>query len=86
MLCLTNAEKINFPNSLSALDTAKGAGELPIIMGGADGWPIIHVWGIVEGAFVDPNKTRKWIFDANNTTFDIPARMLGTQKCATFLL
>ena len=45
----------SFEEFESALDTAIGAGELPIIMGGADGWPIIHVWGIVEGAFVDPN-------------------------------
>ena len=70
----------SFEEFESALDTAKGAGELPIIMGGADGWPIIHVWGIVEGAFVDPNKTRKWIFDANNTTFDIPARIVAAKN------
>ena len=72
----------SFEEFESALDTAKGAGELPIIMGGADGWPIIHVWGIVEGAFVDPNKTRKWIFDANNTTFNIPARVVAAKKLA----
>ncbi|PPR48990.1 MAG: hypothetical protein CFH15_01431, partial [Alphaproteobacteria bacterium MarineAlpha5_Bin5] len=81
-----NALGLSVPTSFeefeSALATAQDAGELPIIMGGADGWPIIHVWGLVEGAFVDPNKTRKWIFDANNTPFDIPARIVAAKKLA----
>ena len=81
-----NALGLSVPTSFeefeSALATAQDAGELPIILGGADGWPIIHVWGLVEGAFVDPNKTRKWIFDANNTPFDIPARIVAAKKLA----
>ena len=58
---------LSVPNSFedfeNALAVSKEAGELPIILGGADGWPIIHVWGIIDGAFVDPNHTRGWIFN-----------------------
>ena len=40
----------NFAEFENALKVSKDAGELPIALGGADGWPIIHVWGLVEGA------------------------------------
>ena len=66
----------------NALQASKDAGELPIALGGADGWPIIHVWGLVEGAFVDPNQTRSWIFDAKNVQFDIPSRISAASKLA----
>jgi len=66
----------------NALQVSKDAGELPIALGGADGWPIIHVWGLVEGAFVDPNQTRSWIFDAKNVQFDIPNRISAASKLA----
>jgi raffinose/stachyose/melibiose transport system substrate-binding protein len=64
----------------NALKISKEAGELPIALGGADGWPIIHVWGLVEGAFVDPNQTRSWIFNAKNVQFDTPNRISAAAK------
>ena len=81
-----NALGLSVPNSFedfeNALATSKAAGELPIILGGADGWPIIHVWEIVECAFVDPNQTRSWIFDAKNVEYSIPSRMDAAKKLA----
>ena len=73
----------SFEEFESALAVAKDAGELPIIMGGADGWPIIHVWGIIEGAHVDPDKTRSWIFDAKNVKYDIAERKIAARKLAS---
>ena len=74
-----NALGLSVPNSFedfeNALAVSKDAGELPIILGGADGWPIIHVWGIIDGAFVDPNHTRGWIFDPKNFEFMGPMWM-----------
>ena len=61
---------------------SKDAGELPIALGGADGWPIIHVWGLVEGAHVDPSQTRSWIFNAKNTDYSTPDRMKAAEKLA----
>jgi len=66
----------------NALKVSKDAGELPIVLGGADGWPIIHVWGLVEGAYVDPEQTRSWIFDASNVQFDTPNRIKAATKLA----
>ena len=86
-----NKEKLNslgltvpstFAEFENALKVSKDAGELPIALGGADGWPIIHVWGLVEGAFVDPNQTRSWIFDAKNVQFDTPNRITAASKLA----
>ena len=66
----------------NALKVSKDAGELPIVLGGADGWPIIHVWGLVEGAYVNPEQTRSWIFDASNVQFDTPNRIKAANKLA----
>ena len=77
---------LSIPTSFSefenALKVSKDAGELPIVLGGADGWPIIHVWGLVEGAFVSPEQTRSWIFDAKNVQFDTQNRIKAAGKLA----
>ena len=77
---------LSIPTSFSefenALKVSKDAGELPIVLGGADGWPIIHVWGLVEGAFVSPKQTRSWIFDAKNVQFDTQNRTKAAGKLA----
>ena len=77
---------LSVPNSFedfeNALAVSKDAGELPIILGGADGWPIIHVWGIIDGAFVDPSHTRGWIFNPKNFEFNTPSRMDAAKKLA----
>lgn len=70
----------NFSEFESALATAESAGELPIILGGADGWPIIHVWGLIEGAFVDPSQTRNWIFDAKGNDYATSSRIQAAEK------
>ena len=77
---------LSIPTSFSefenALKVSKDAGELPIVLGGADGWPIIHVWGLVEGAYVSPKQTRSWIFDAKNVQFDTQNRIKAAGKLA----
>ena len=77
---------LSIPNTFAefenALQVSIDAGELPIAMGGADGWPIIHVWGLVEGAHVDPSQTRSWIFNAKNTEYSTSARMKAAEKLA----
>jgi ABC-type glycerol-3-phosphate transport system substrate-binding protein len=70
----------NFSEFEKALAAAKNAGELPIMLGGADGWPIIHVWGLIEGAFVDPEQTRSWIFDAGGNQYATSARIQAAVK------
>ena len=77
---------LSIPTSFSefenALKVSKDAGELPIVLGGADGWPIIHVWGLVEGAFVSPKQTRSWIFNAKNIEYSTSDRMSAASKLA----
>ena len=70
----------SFEEFESALAASKSAGELPIVLGGADGWPIIHVWGLIEGAFVDTSQTRSWIFDPKNNDYNTSSRMQAAMK------
>ena len=70
----------NFAEFENALSVSNNAGELPIILGGADGWPIIHVWGLIEGAFVEPEQVRSWIFNAKGTEFKTSSRMKAAKK------
>jgi raffinose/stachyose/melibiose transport system substrate-binding protein len=70
----------NFAEFEKALAVSKNAGELPIMLGGADGWPIIHVWGLIEGAFVDPEQTRSWIFDAKGNEYATSSRKQAADK------
>jgi len=70
----------NFAEFEKALAASKNAGELPIMLGGADGWPIIHVWGLIEGAFVDPEQTRSWIFDAKGNEYATSSRRQAADK------
>ncbi|MGK2310339.1 ABC transporter substrate-binding protein [Cutibacterium sp. V947] len=43
----------------SALGKAKGANEVPLMLGNLDKWPAIHVLGAVQGHFEDPEAVRK---------------------------
>jgi raffinose/stachyose/melibiose transport system substrate-binding protein len=36
----------------AALDTAKQAGEVPLMLGDVEGWPAVHVFGPIQGAHV----------------------------------
>ncbi|MFC4554860.1 ABC transporter substrate-binding protein [Georgenia faecalis] len=40
------------------LGTIAEAGETPLVLGNLDQWPALHVFGPVQGAFVDPEEVR----------------------------
>jgi raffinose/stachyose/melibiose transport system substrate-binding protein len=40
----------------AALAAAKTAGEVPLMLGNVEGWPAVHVFGPIQGAFVAPDQ------------------------------
>ena len=68
------------PASLTSFDDLQAAlqkarGELPksepvIALGNKDQYPALHMWGLIQGAYEDPQAARDWIFHADGATFD----------------
>ena len=44
------------------LGSAKEAGEVPIQLGNAEGWPALHVYGMVQAAYRPAPEIRDWVF------------------------
>lgn len=53
----------------AVLDTAAAAGERPIQLGNAEGWPGTHVHGLVHAAFTPAEEIRSWVFGEDGATF-----------------
>jgi raffinose/stachyose/melibiose transport system substrate-binding protein len=65
----------------SSLATAKAQGVPGIVVGGLDGWPLGHVFMILQPLFEDPQQIANWTFGLPGSSFDTP----GTQHAATVL-
>ncbi len=50
------------------LAAAKDAGELPIQLGNAEGWPALHVYGMVQAAYRPAPEIRDWVFGEPGST------------------
>jgi raffinose/stachyose/melibiose transport system substrate-binding protein len=61
------------------LDKAKAAGMLPIMLGEADKWPAIHVWGELQGLYTSPQDINDWVYGKAGTSFDTPANQQAAQ-------
>jgi raffinose/stachyose/melibiose transport system substrate-binding protein len=64
-----------------SLATANAKGTPGIVVGGLDGWPLGHVFMILQALFEDPQQIANWTFGVAGSTFDTP----GTQKAASVL-
>ncbi|MDR1427114.1 MAG: extracellular solute-binding protein [Bifidobacteriaceae bacterium] len=66
----------------AALKAASEAGELPIMLGNTDQYPLgSHVFGIVNDMYADPAAINAWLAGAEGATFDTP----GTREALTKL-
>ena len=50
------------------LAMAKDAGELPIELRNAEGWPALHVYGMVQAAYRPAPEIRAWVFGEPGST------------------
>src|SRR6266566_3978053 len=70
-----------FDEFQQSLATAKAGSVAPIVVGGLDGWPLGHIFMMLQAQNEDPKKIADWTFAVAGSTFDDP----GTQQAATIL-
>jgi raffinose/stachyose/melibiose transport system substrate-binding protein len=77
------------PETLAELDemlaAAKEHGWTPINYGNQDAWPGLHIWGSVQGQFVDAQTVRDVILSKPGGTYDTPENLQAAQKIAEWV-
>jgi raffinose/stachyose/melibiose transport system substrate-binding protein len=64
----------------AALDSAKAAGDTPIMFGNLEKWPGIHNFESVLGQTADKAAIRDFVFSRNDPSFDTPEFQAGAAK------
>jgi raffinose/stachyose/melibiose transport system substrate-binding protein len=67
-----------FDEFQKSLATAKAGGVDPIVVGGLDGWPLGHIFMMLQALYEPPQNIANWTFAVPGSTFDDP----GTQQAA----
>ena len=67
----------SFDDFETALAAAADAGELPIKLGNLDGWPAMHTASIAQGATVDAENIRAWVFGKEGADYASAANTAG---------
>lgn len=65
-----------------ALAAVKEAGALPIMMGNAEKWPALHVFGAIQGAYADPDEVNDWVSGVDGATFETEDNRMAAQTFA----
>ena len=77
------ASLATFDDFQAALKTlrAKMPADQPVInLGNKDGYEIVHLWGMLQGAYAtNPQAIRDWVFQADGATFDTPENVQSLQ-------
>jgi raffinose/stachyose/melibiose transport system substrate-binding protein len=76
-----DAVPTTFDEFQQTLSIAKAGGVAPILVGGLDGWPLGHIFMMLQAQNEDPKAIADWTFAVPSSTFDDP----GTQQAATIL-
>ena len=64
---------------LGVLDTAKAAGELPVMLGDSDKWPALHNLSLLTGWYVNPDDINAWVFNTEGATYNDAGHIQGAQ-------
>ena len=70
-----------FDEFQATLATAKAGNVSPILVGGLDGWPLGHVFMMLQALYEPAQKITDWTFAVAGSTFDDQ----GTQQAATVM-
>lgn len=65
-----------------ALGAVKQAGELPIVLGNAEKWPALHVFGAIQGAYAKPDEVNDWVSGVEGATFATDANRAAAETLA----
>lgn len=66
----------------AALQTARDAGETPLLLGNIEKWPALHVFGPVQGSMVSTEDVRKLGFGNAGASWTTPENEAAAQKLA----
>ncbi|WP_354180614.1 extracellular solute-binding protein [Arthrobacter sp. UYP6] len=64
----------------SALNTAKDAGQTPLLLGNIEKWPALHVFGPVQGSLVSTEEVQKLGFGNAGASWTTPENEAAAQK------
>lgn len=59
-----------FEDFEALLADAQAAGELPVQLGNGEGWPALHVYGMVQAAYRPASEIRDWVFGEPGSTLE----------------
>lgn len=66
----------------AAMETAKEAGETPMLLGNIEKWPALHVFGPVQGSLVSTDDVEKLGFGNAGASWTTPENEAAAQKLA----
>lgn len=69
-----------FEDFETLLSDAKAAGEVPIQLGNAEGWPALHVYGMVQAAYRPAPEIRDWVFGEPGSTVETDSELEAAEK------
>ena len=64
-----------FEDFQGLLAAAADAGEIPVQLGNAEGWPALHVYGMVQAAYRPAAEIRDWVFGEPGATVVTPEEL-----------
>jgi raffinose/stachyose/melibiose transport system substrate-binding protein len=73
-----------FEDFEAALEKAKTAGEIPIMMGNLDKWPAVHVYAICQNRYASKSYLRDYQFRQNDVSYDVPENRQALELCKSW--
>jgi raffinose/stachyose/melibiose transport system substrate-binding protein len=70
----------DFDAALAKLRKSLPANEPVMMLGNKDQFQAIHLWGGIQGAYVQAQDVRNWIFQKDGATFDNPGNLKSLEK------
>jgi raffinose/stachyose/melibiose transport system substrate-binding protein len=70
----------DFDAALAKLRESLPADEPVITMGNKDQFHALHVWGGIQGAYVEAQAVRDWVFQRDGATFDTEGNLTALEK------
>ena len=70
----------DFDKALAKIKATLPADEPVIMLGNKEQYPALHLWGMIQGAYVPAQEVRDWIFHREGKTFDTPGNRTALAK------
>jgi raffinose/stachyose/melibiose transport system substrate-binding protein len=75
----------DFDAVLAKVQDSLPAGEAAIALGNKDQFGVIHLWGMIQGAYTSAQEMRDWIFHKDGATFDTPGNLQSLEKLMAWM-